>query len=210
MTALVWGETSFFQRGVDRGVVYSAAGVGQVWDGLVAVNERDSSLENSPSYYDGRKINTGKTPGEYSAVVRGYSPPVLVLEAAGTKHLGAGLILSNQETELIGMSYRTMIGDRTSEDLAYLIHVVYGATLTPSSRNFDTLGTNVAPVIHEWTIDAIPQVVEGRLATAHIMFDTRYMSSGDLLAIEDILYGTSVTSPAIKSLAYWMNILGVS
>ena len=214
MAKIVWGDSSnltkYYQRGIDRGVVYDSLNNGTAWNGLLSITEKESAGELSPSYFDGVKNNDGKTPGEFSAVLRGYSPPLTVVEAAGVKHLGSGLTLSNQPSTPIGLSYRTLIGDVNGESSAYQIHIIYNATLTLNPKTLDTVGASTSPAVHEWAVSAVPLIVEGRLSTAHICFDTRYMSAPNLASVEDILYGTVSTSPTLKTLSFWMNLLGVS
>ena len=156
MPRLVWGQrgTRTYELGVDRGVIYPSGRPGVAWAGLVSVEEIYSGADADSKYFDGRKYMTYVGKGDFRLRIRCFSAPVEFAESEGNVEHGRGLYITSQAKKLVGLSYRTLIGNDTlAEDFGYKIHIVYNAVATRSVFNWETL-TDSAPNIAKVNIRA--------------------------------------------------------
>jgi hypothetical protein len=211
MTALLWDElgTRYYEAGVDRGVLYPPNSPGVPWNGLIAVNERVSGNEGAPVYFDGVKFANVLALGEFSASVRAYTYPDEFLQFEGVLEVGSGngLYVGNQQLTQFGMSYRTMVGNDVDEEAGYKIHVLYNLTAVPAQKNFQTIPTGSA-VEFEWTVTAIPGKLNDFRPTAHVIFDTREMSTELIQDIEETLYGDEFNDARLPALSTLTSFVG--
>jgi len=207
MTALTWDQPGerVYEAGVDRGVLYTPSHGAVVWNGLISITESVSGNEITPIYFDGVKIANSMSPGDFSGTLRAFTYPDEFLELEGIIDAGNGLFVANQEPTRFGLSYRTKIGDDIdSLNLGYKIHLLYNVTATPSPKNYQTTqGADAIPF--EWNISAIPDVIPGYRATAHVFFDTRDMDPIFIKDIENTLYGDETKDAKLPPLSTIIN-----
>jgi hypothetical protein len=205
MTALIWDEIGdrIFESGVSKGVFYDQDGHGVSWNGLTSV-EVNTPVEVQPIYFDGLKFNDFVTFGNFAGDMKAFTYPDEFLPYEGFLQDQRGFYVSNQPTGRFGLSYRTNVGSDLDSDLGYKLHVLYNITAVPTQRDYQTLATDIQPIVFEWNISAIPEYIEGFRPTAHIIFDSRHMDPWLLADIEEILYGDEDTDaylPSLKSLS---------
>lgn len=204
MTALTWdtpGER-FYETGVDRGVFYQQVGanVGFAWPGLVSVSENASGGETKSIHIDDRKRYDFTENTDYQAEITAYSAPEEFYLCDGISSLATGLYVAQQPRLPFGFCYRTMKNnDLANVEFGYKLHLVYGAWSTPSDRDLKTI--NASPELTElkWSIDTIPQRMNGHKATAHIVVDVSTLNYMDRISLENKLYGTDFTAPYLPS-----------
>lgn len=202
MTRIVWDALSerYFEAGVDRGVLYVEGEDGVPWNGLVNVTEREIGGEVSPSYIDGVKQRNDYNNPDSDFTIDAFTYPDIFVLCEGQGSDGNGLFFTSQPKKPFGLTYRTGVGDGlVGIDLGYKIHFVYNATATPSDRIRSTRGTSPAPLMFNWTISTIPELVTEHRQTAHFIVDSRYSDPFLLGALEDILYGTETQAPRLPS-----------
>lgn len=171
-------------EGVDRGVVYLTDGTAVPWDGLVAVDELSDMELKSDLYFDG---------GRY-ALTHG-------LETFGAKV--TSITYPDQLDDpfaYFGFSYRTKDGD------TYKIHLVYNATAIPSDKARTTKDDSVDISNFEWNIVTRAEEVADLWPTAHIIIDQSIAYEWVMKDLEDILYGTDTTDPAMPTIESVMAI----
>ena len=85
-----------------------------------------------------------------------------------------------------------MVGNDTAteSDDGYKIHLVYGATASPSDKNYQTINESPDAISLSWEITTVPVSVTGHKPTAHLIIDSREADATKLTAFEQILYGT--------------------
>ena len=205
MTRLVWGETGTrnFEAGVDRGVLYPpSSSVGVPWNGLTSVNERPLGGDSSPYYHDGVKYMQIARAEEFEATIEAYSAPSEFASCDGTSAIYLGLYLTQQPRKQFGFSYRTLIGnDLDSTSHGYKIHIVYNALAKPSSRANYTISNSPDAMSLSWDITTVPIAITGFKPTSHIVISSLVATSAHLIAVENILYGTSGVSPKLITVA---------
>lgn len=203
MARLSWGTPGerFYEAGVDRGVLYVSS-TGYVWNGLTSVQQNASGGEPQPYYLDGYKYAQVAATEDFNATLEAYSSPREFGPCDGSTELYSGLTVTQQKRQPFSLSYRSKVGDDlTGLELGYKIHLVYNALAAPSDRNHQTLAQDTPLTTLSWAITTQPPSATGFRPTSHFVIDTRRASSGDVTALEDILYGTVSTSARFPTVA---------
>lgn len=199
MARLIWGADGerAFEAGVDRGVLYVPGQAGVPWNGLRAVKEAPSGGEPQPYYLDGVKYANISSAEEFNATLEAFSSPKEFAVCDGSKQLAAGLFATQQPRVEFGLCYRTRVGnDISGLDGGYKIHLVYNALAAAGARDNSSLTSSVDPLGLSWDISTKPpHLVSGYKPTAHLVLVTNDIDPSTLTAIEDILYGDSVSAP---------------
>lgn len=191
---ITWNDTGsrIFETGLDRGVLYPSGSSQAVpWNGLTSVDENGG--EDSITYYmDGRPYLNRSKPKEFSATIKAYTYPDEFSEMVGVVEAVNGMYLDSQIGNSFHLSYRTLVGnDVEGTAYGYKIHLIYNATVVPSSISYTSLGDEINPIEFSWDIKTVPLAVSGYRATAHVIIDTRKIEAYRLAGIESELYGTS-------------------
>lgn len=202
MSVLQWDQlgSRFYEAGLDHAVLYVDGASGVPWNGLTALEENYNG-QTTDVYFDGVKINTIVTPGDFSGVIRALTYPDAFLECEGVVEDEPGLFLTDQPVKRFGLCYRTLVGEG-GEDLTagYKLHILYNLTATPATKIRQTLGLDVTPAEFEWEVTGIPEELSGYRPTAHIILDSRDFDEWLLQDIEGILYGTETRDPELPDL----------
>lgn len=206
MTRLSWDEVSerFFETGLDRGVLYPKTGSGEgvPWNGLVSVDE-DGGEKVETYFIDGRPYLHYAKPKEYTATLTAFTYPDEFAEIMGLTETEevAGFFVDSQQGNSFDLAYRTLVGNAVDGiEHGYKIHLVYNAVVNPSSASYETLSDNLEALQFSWEISAVPSPLPGYASTAHVVIDSRKMSSGNLQILESIIYGDASTAPSLPPL----------
>ena len=196
MTALVWDKIGehIYETGVDRGVLYPQANGkypnGVAWNGLTGVTESPSGADATDMYADNQKYLSLRAAETFGATIEAYTYPDEFAECDGSAALADGVKIGQQNRKTFGFSYRTLIGNDTEgTDKGYIIHLVYGATASPSSKTRSSVNESPEAVTFSWEISTTPVNVTGFKPTATIEIDSTKISAKALKAIEAKLYG---------------------
>ena len=196
MTKLVWDKIGehIYETGVDRGVLYPQANGkypnGVAWNGLTGVTESPSGADATDMYADNQKYLSLRAAETFGATIEAYTYPDEFAECDGSAALADGVKIGQQTRKTFGFSYRTLIGNDTEgTDKGYIIHLVYGATASPSSKTRSSVNESPEAVTFSWEISTTPVNVTGFKPTATIEIDSTKISAKALKAIEAKLYG---------------------
>lgn len=202
MSRLNWGTAGerYYETGVDRGVLYAGLSPGVSWNGLVSVSEAPSGGDPMPYYVDGIKYLNLASVEEFVATVTAFSSPREFDACDGTTAISNGLFVTQQPRKSFGLCYRTKIGnDIDGAEHGYKLHLVYNALASSSDRANTTINESTDASQLSWGITTQAAVISGYKASAHLVIDSRYTPKLLLKTLEDILYGTSSTSPNLQS-----------
>lgn len=202
MTALVWDQAGdrLYETGLDRGVLFLPEGGGVAWNGLISVEEENTSSVQ-PVYFDGVKFNDIVTVEDFAATLKAYTYPDEFLRFEGILEDQRGVLVTAQPTQRFHLTYRTLVGnDLDGEAHGYKIHVLYNLTAIPANKEYRTMGIDSEPVEFEWALTAIPEEIEGFRPTAHIIIDTRRVDPLLVQDVEELLYGDEENDPRLPSL----------
>lgn len=196
---LQWDQTGekLYETGVDRGVVFpydtatNEYGAGVPWNGLTKVTESPEGAEATDLYADNIKYVTLRSAEKYKSTIEAYMYPDEVATLDGTAEIAPGVRIGQQSRGMFGYSYRTLIGNDTEQtDHGYRIHLVYGATMAPSSKDRSTVNDSPEAVTFSWEVDTTPVNVTGFKPTAHLEIDSTKVPADKLALVEAALWGT--------------------
>lgn len=208
MAQLTWDGTGdkIFETGTDRGVYYPLTDEGTYsggvpWNGLTGVTESPSGAESNKHYADNIVYANILSAEEFGATIEAFTWPDEFDESDGLAQVAAGVTVGQQNRRPFGFSYRTKIGnDVQGQDYGYKLHLIYGATASPSEKAYTTVSDSTEPTTFSWELSATPVAV-GTIGgveykpTALIVIDSTKVDAGALAALEELLYGTDGEDP---------------
>lgn len=205
MTRLAWHEAGqkLYEDGVDRVVLYTD-NEAVAWNGATSIQEIASGLTSEPFYHDGVKYIDLLSNEDFQAVLESFYAPPQFAPFEGAKNLAPGFVATGQpRRKTFGLSYRSLIGnDLEADDHGYKIHLVYNATAVSDQVTRQTKSNSITISPNRWTIDTVPVRPIAPLVfkpTAHFVIDSTKVSLSGLLAVEELLYGTSTTDAELPS-----------
>lgn len=201
MAKLVWDQVGerFYETGTKKGVLYlqenGAYPKGVAWNGLTSVNESPEGAEANDIYADDIKYLTLRSAENFRATIEAYTYPDEFEECDGSRIITDGVTIGAQPRKSFGFSFVTTYGNDTQlDEYAYKIHLIYGATVSPSEKSYQTINDNPEAISFSWEVDTIPVPVTGYKPTAHIVINSAKFkesaAAAKLAAFEAVLYGT--------------------
>ena len=204
MAKLVWDKTGerYYETGVKQGVLYvqenGAYPKGVAWNGLTAVTESPSGAEATPLYADDIKYLELRSAEEFGATIEAYTYPKEFEACDGSEELADGVNIGQQARKSFGMCYRTVLGNDTeNEAYGYKLHLIYGATASPSEKAYATVNDSPEAITFSWEVTTTPVAVEGYKPTACLTIDSTKVDETKLKALEDMLYGSASEEPTL-------------
>lgn len=202
--ALVWDEVGkkYYETGVDHGVLYpyadDAPGEGVAWSGLSGVDESPEGAEATSIYADNMKFLIMRSAEDYKGTIKAYMYPTEweACDGSVAPTGTVGLSIGQQTRKTFGLAFRTRVGnDQDFEDHGYKLHLVYGATASPSERSYETINDSPDAMELSWEFETIPVSVPGYKPFAHMEIDSTKLKTEQekacLAKLENILYGSN-------------------
>lgn len=196
MAKLVWDKAGehFYETGVDHGVLYVQEGGtyshGVAWNGLTSVSESPSGAEANAVYADNIKYLSLMSAEEFGATIEAYTYPEEFEQCDGSASLVEGVTIGQQARKTFGLCYRTKIGnDVDLDEHGYKIHIIYGATASPSEKGYQTISDSPEAITFSWEVSTVPVNVTGMKPTASLVIDSTKADPTKLQKLENILYG---------------------
>lgn len=198
MAALTWDNTGerLYETGVDHGVIYpfnsttKTYGTGVAWNGLRSVDESPEGAEATDLYADNIKYLTMRSAEKFKGTIGAYMYPDEFAVLDGSASLATGVTIGQQKRGMFGFSYRTRVGNDTELDShGYKLHLVYGCTVSPSEKSYETINDDPSAIEFGWDFETTPVNVTGHDPTAHVIIDSTKADSTKLAALEAVLYG---------------------
>lgn len=202
MAALTWDGSGerLYETGVDRGVLYvmgtgGTYGTGVAWNGLTGVTESPSGAEETALYADNIKYVSLYSAEEFGATIEAYTYPDEFAQCDGSAELVGGVTVGQQARKTFGLCYRTLLGNDTDgQSHGYKLHLIYGATASPSEKAYATVNDSPEAITFSWEITTTPVNVTGMSPTASITIDSTKADAECLAALEAKLYGSTEPS----------------
>jgi hypothetical protein len=192
-----------FEAGVDKGVLYpinTESGLydnGFAWNGLTAVNEKPDGASPNRTYADNILYSTLLSAETFGGTIQAYTYPDEFAACDGSATPAEGVLVGQQARATFGLSYRTKVGNEISSNLGYKLHLVYGALVSPSEKDYVTINDSPAPVEFSWDFNCTPVAVTDLEPTCLIIIDSTKVDSDALSDLEDFLYGTISDDPTL-------------
>ena len=204
MSKLTWDASGerLYETGVKQGVLYvmdsNVYGNGVAWNGLTAITESPSGAESTPLYADDIKYLDLRSTEEFGATIEAYTYPDEFAACDGSASLADGVSIGQQARKMFGLCYRTTVGNDTDgTDHGYKLHLIYGATASPSEKAYETINDSPEAITFSWEITTTPVSVTGFKPTASITIDSTKADPTCLAALEEKLYGGESTEPTL-------------
>lgn len=206
---LTWDQVGdhLYETGTDHGVVYpydsanKEYGTGVAWNGLTGFTDNPSGADETKLWADNIKYVSMRAAEEYGGTITAYTYPDEFAECDGSAFADSKNIVAigQQKRKSFGFSCRTLVGNDTDlNDHGYKLHLVYGASVSPSSKDFKTVNDSPDAIEFSWEFTTTPvDVGTAFKPTSHIVIDQSKIEENDQTAkdalkqLEDILYGTS-------------------
>ena len=197
---IVWdaiGERRF-ETGLSNGVLYpygdNGYDAGVAWNGLTSVSDSPEGAEASDLWADNIKYGSLRSAETAKGTIEAYTYPDEFAECDGSATPVKGVRLGQQKRKAFGFCYRTVIGNDTSDEAGYQLHIVYGATASPSEKQYQTINDSPEAMTFSWEYETTPISVNGYKPTATITIDSTTVDSQKLATLETILYGKDPTT----------------
>lgn len=218
MAKLEWDKSGekYFEAGVDHGVLYTTIETangyysgGVVWNGLITISESPEGGDENAFYADNIKYGTLRGTEDFGGSIEAYTYPDEWEACDGSAAVAVGAVVTQQVRKTFGLSYRTLIGnDEDGLEHGYKLHLVYGATASPSEKSRETVNDSPDASSMSWDFTTVPVPVEGFKPTSHIIVDSRKADPAKLKLLEDFLYGTESEDAKLPLPAKVVELLG--
>lgn len=206
MTVMKWdvvGER-YYETGIDKVGLYllnsetSKYDNGVPWSGVSKITESPSGADESKIYADNAKYLGLRAAEDYGCTIEAYQSPKEFDACDGAAELAPGVTIGQQARQTFGLAFRTLVGnDIKGQDFGYKYHLVYGATASPTSRDYNTVNDSPEAATLSWEVSTTPVEVPGFKVTSHLEIDSRTADATKLENLEKILYGDAQTEPRL-------------
>ena len=200
MAAITWDGTGerLYETGVDHGVLYvynsgtSKYDTAAAWNGLTAVTESPSGAEPTALWADNIKYANMTSAEEFGGTIEAYTYPeeFAVLDGTAAPEGVEGVYLGQQSRGVFGFSYVTTIGNDVTNEAGYKLHLIYGATASPSEKAYTSINDSPEAITFSWECTTNPVTVTGYDPVGCITIDSTKADAECLAALEAKLYGT--------------------
>lgn len=181
---------------------------GVAWNGITGITENASGAEASSLYGDDNKYLSLVSNEDFGATITAYTYPDEFSECDGSFEADDGIFIGQQKRKTFGLCYKTIIGNGSKgNSYGYMIHIIYGATASPTERNYVTVNESPEAINFSWEISTIPVKVSGGKWTSNISISSTKADSASLYMLEQILYGTEWTDPRLPQPEEIMSIM---
>jgi hypothetical protein len=198
MTKLKWDQVGerLYETGVRNCVLYQQAAAGTypkgvAWNGITGITQSPTGADANPLYADDIKYLNLRAVEEEEGTIEAYTYPPEFAECDGSAELATGVMIHQQPRKAFGLCYRTVLGNDTEfEKHGYKLHLIYGATASPSEKAYETINDSPDAITFSWDYTTTPVEVEGFKPTSSIEIDSTKVNAEKLAALEAVLYGT--------------------
>lgn len=204
MSKLQWDQTGerFYETGSKMGVLYlqNASGAypsGVAWPGLTGVSDNPTGGDATKLWADDMKYLTMRSAEEFGFTIKAYYYPDEFMVCDGSSAVLTGVSFGQQTRQAFGFCYRSVLGnDVKLNDYGYKLHLYYGCTASPSSREHNTVNDNPDAIEFSWDCETNPVAtsvkVNGKALkpVCTIEIDSTTVDDEKLEDLEEKLYGT--------------------
>jgi len=206
MFKLVWDTVGerLYETGTKKGVLFvydkttKNYGAGVAWNGLTAVTESPSGADENAIYADDIKYLSLRAKEEFGGTIEAYTYPDEWMACDGSASPSTGVVFGQQSRSMFGLCYRTILGNDTElDEYGYKIHLVYGATASPSERSYETVNDSPDAITFSWEFTTVPVDVDGYKPVSLVTIDSTKVDADALASLEAIVYGSDSTEPRL-------------
>ena len=204
---LTWDEDTerFYETGLRNGVLYikgeNGYEAGVSWNGLTDIKEQNDGAEAKSLYANDHEYLKLRSKEKAKGTIEAYTYPDEFAQCDGSVQIVPGMFVGQQTRRSFGLCWRTSIGnDVEFSDHAYKLHILYGASISPSEKDHKTEGEDPEAVALSWSYEAIPVAMPEKLTdAAKIEIDSRYVTEAKMKQLEDLLYGSNTADAKLPT-----------
>lgn len=199
MSKLVFDKASerFYETGVSHGVLFvkgddGAYEDGVAWNGLTAVTESPEGAEETALYADNIKYLALRSVEEFKGTIECYTYPDAFERCDGSANLVEGVPgvkLTQQKRASFGFCYLSKKGNAENEDLGSILHIIYGASVSPAEKAYETVNDSPDAITFSYEFSTVKVEVEGFKPTSHIEVDSTKLDEFHWGLLIDYIYG---------------------
>lgn len=189
-----------YEMGVSQVVLYpqDASGAypkGYAWNGISNISDSPDGADVNEIWADNIKYATFRAVENSKGSIEAYMYPDEWMQCDGYVELEEGIVIGQQNRAAFGLCYRTEVGNDTASnaDGDYKLHLVYGATASPSEQSHDTVNDSPDAQTFSWDYDCVPVSVAGHKPTATMTITASKVGETKMKKLLDALYGTEST-----------------
>lgn len=201
MAKIEWDKTGErkYQLGVSNVALYKqdkgAYPKGVAWNGITAIKESPDGADATDLWADNIKYGSIRAGEKYNFTTEAYFYPPEFGECDGSAEVAPGVTISQQKRKPFGLTWQTLIGSDEDDELGFTLHLVWGATASPSERSHESYNDSPDAETFSWDCDTTPVKVTGYKPTAHMELDSTEVPQAKMEKLLNILYGTANTTP---------------
>lgn len=201
MAKIEWDKTGErkYQLGVSNVALYKqvkgAYPNGVAWNGITSIKESPDGADATDLWADNIKYGSIRAGEKYNFTPEAYFYPPEFGECDGSAEVAPGVTIGQQKRKPFGLTWQTGIGSDEDDELGYMLHLVWGATASPSERTHDTINDSPDAETFSWDCDTTPVKVTGYKPTAHMELDSTKVPKVKMEKLLNALYGTANTAP---------------
>lgn len=172
MTKLVWDApgSRFYETGVRNCALYPHDGTkygnAVAWNGITSISESPDGAEANDLWADDMKYATLRSAENLNGTIEAYTYPDEFALCDGTVNI-AGISIGMQPRKSFGLAYITQVGNDTmsTSDDGEMLHLIYGATASPSDRSYETINDSPDAITFSWEFETTPVTVSAEGVT---------------------------------------------
>lgn len=205
MARLVWDKTGerTYETGTEHGVLFPQDKTGKytkgiAWNGLIGVSNTAEGGEETPIHANNGKYLSMRSSEEAKGAITAYAYPKEFRECDGSKEVAPGIYAGQQNRKPFGFAYETIIGNDTEgNDYSKTLHLLYGCTVAPSSREYKTINNDPEAIEFSWDYTTTPAATtkEGFKPTATLNIVEHEVGKENYKKLTDFLWGTESKQP---------------
>lgn len=163
--ALVWDQDTerLYETGIKKVALFvantSGGGYqnGVAWNGVTGVTESPSGAEATDLWADDRKYATLRSAEQLGGTITAYMYPKEWEICDGSAEPASGLHFGQQARCKFALAYITTQGNDTElNDYGERLHLLYGATASPSERAYATINDSPEAIEFSWEFETTP------------------------------------------------------
>lgn len=162
--ALVWDKDGerFYETGTKNVALFVAKDDGTydkgvAWNGVTGITESPSGAEATDLWADDRKYATLRSAEQLGGTITAYTYPTEWEVCDGSASPTDGLHFGQQARRKFALAYITTEGnDVALNDYSEKLHILYGATASPSERAYATINDSPEAIEFSWEFETTP------------------------------------------------------
>lgn len=200
---LVWDKSGekFYETGIEQVALFKQVGgaypAGVAWNGVSALNLTPSGGEPTSLFANNAKYLTLMSAEELGGTIEAYTYPDEWAECDGSAELVAGVYIGQQPRSSFGLAAKSLIGNDTTTNYGYKLHIVYGGLASPTEQTNSTVNDSPEAKTMSWEFSTTPVNVTGHKPTSYICIDSTKVDAAKLAALEAIIYGSDDVEPRL-------------